>query len=49
MKKMYKKPITETTPMEPAFTICGLSDGGNISDKGTGLEGDAPKRRTEVF
>lgn len=46
---MYKKPITETTPMEPAFVICDLSYGGNISDKGTGLEGAAPKRRTEVF
>lgn len=46
---MYKKPITETTPMEPAFTICGLSDGGPISSLGPGLEGNAPKRRTEVF
>ena len=46
---MYKKPITETTPMEPAFTICGLSDGGPISSQGEGNECDAPKRRTEVF
>ena len=46
---MYKKPITETTSMEPAFVICDLSYGGNISDKGEGLEGNAPKRRTEVF
>ena len=46
---MYKKPITETTPMEPAFVICALSEGGNISNKGEGLEGNAPQRRTEVF
>lgn len=46
---MYKKPITETTPMEPAFTICGLSLGDNMSGEGEGNECDAPKRRTEVF
>lgn len=46
---MYKKPITETTPMEPAFVICALSEGGPISSQGTGLEGSAPKRRTDVF
>lgn len=46
---MYKKPITETIPVEPAFTICGLSEAGPISNKGEGLEGEAPKRRTEVF
>lgn len=46
---MYKKPITETTPVEPGFVICGLSYGGNMSEEGEGNECSAPKRRTEVF
>ena len=49
MKKMYKKPITEASPMEPAFVICALSEGGNTSEIGGGEpEGNAPKRR-DVF
>lgn len=47
---MYKKPISETTPIESAYAICALSEGGNTSETGGGpVVGSAPKRKTEVF
>ena len=48
---MYKKPITETIPIESTSMMestIGVSPGGTDSINGTPT-GDAPKRRTEVF
>ena len=48
---MYKKPITETIPIESTSmmdTTLGVSSGGTGTLNGTPT-GDAPKRRTEVF
>ena len=47
---MYKKPITETIPIESTSMMdtIGVSPGGTNSLNGTPT-GDAPKRRTEVF
>lgn len=45
---MYKKPISETTPIESAYAICALSEGGNTSETGP-ITGSAPKRKTDVF
>lgn len=48
---MYKKPITETIPIESTSmmdTTLGVSSGGTNSLNGTPT-GNAPKRRTEVF
>ena len=48
---MYKKPITETIPIESTSmmdTTLGVSSGGTDSLDSTPT-GDAPKRRTEVF
>lgn len=51
MKKMYKKPITETIPIESTSmmdTTLTTSNGGTVQLE-PGVVGDAPKRRTEVF
>ena len=46
---MYTKPISETTPIESAYAICALSEGGNTSSETGPITGSAPKRKTEVF
>ena len=50
MKKMYKKPITETILVQTG-ELMELGTGSNqkTSSLTPGTEGDAPKRRTEVF
>lgn len=51
MKKMYKKPISEThliktdEMMEPTLGVSG----GGTEQLGSGMEGNAPQRRSEVF
>ena len=53
MKKMYKKPVSETTVIESFSMMDGnvtlTTSNGGTEQLGPGVIGNAPKRRDEVF